>query len=347
MNVIMDMLQRDPRRKGRYIAEIGLNHNGDPDMAAAMIRAAVGAGADAVKFQTIFPVELVSPYGKALMEEGRESFRDDETVEFFKKFFFNMDQYRELARVAGEEGVIFFSSPFSVGSVDFLEEIPVSLYKVASSEVTHLALLERIAATERPVLMSTGMAREGEIATALDLFDGRCDVVLLHCVSNYPLDPEKANLNRIARLQARFGKDVGFSDHSEGSDLARLASMLGARIFEKHFTIDESYDCPDRALSVTPQAFSALIEEVEEAITIAGEGDIDFGVAEEEIARGARRSLFARRRIPAGRVITDEDIIALRPGVGISPAEKEKVTGRRAACDIESDMLIRDEFLET
>lgn len=346
MKTIYEMLEKHPGREARYIAEIGLNHNGDMEMAARMITAAAAAGADAVKFQTIVPEGLVSSFGKALMEEDREAYRDFETIEFFRQFFFDEEQHRRLAEVAGGEGIYFLSSPFAEESVTLLEETGVPLYKLASSEVTNIPLVEKVAATGKPCILSTGMAREEEIRAALDCFKGRGEVLLLHCVSNYPLEPQNANLNRISRLRSCFGGEVGFSDHSRGSELMRLASMLGARVFEKHFTIDSSYDCPDKEVSVTPEGFSSLIEEVEEAIAMAGNGEIDFGDAEAEIARGARRSLFARKSIPAGKIIKKEDLIALRPGTGISPDKIHDVAGRKAAREIEKDMLIRDEYLQ-
>lgn len=223
--------------------------------------------------------------------------------------------------------------------------MPVPLYKLASSEVTNLPLVEKVAGTGKPCIISTGMATMGEIEAALDCFDGRGDVLLLHCVSNYPLETKNANLYRINELRNNLGVEVGFSDHSRGSELMKLSSMLGARVFEKHFTIDNSYPCPDKEVSVTPEGFSSLIEEVEEAIVACGSGEIDFGESEAGIARGARRSLFARRTIPEGTIISKNDLIALRPGVGISPDKINSVAGRTAAREIEKDMLIRDEHL--
>jgi len=348
MNSLKSILNRHPHHEGRYIAEIGLNHNGDHDVALKMIEAAAEAGADGVKFQTIIPEELVSPYGKALLEEGRESFRDNETEDFFRQFLFTREEYLSLAIRARECGVVFFSSPFSEKSVIFLEEVGVPLYKIASSEVTNLSLIRAIGQTGKPCIISTGMAREREISTAIEEYRkaGGSENLLLHCVSNYPLEFHNANLKRIEELRQTFKSEIGFSDHSRGSGLMQLAAVLGARVFEKHFTIDRSYPCPDKEVSVTPEDFSSLIVEVEGAIAAAGDGTIDFGVPEAEIARGARRSLFARHDIRQGAIIREADLIALRPGIGISPDNIDAVAGKTAAVDIAKDMLIRDEYIQ-
>jgi N-acetylneuraminate synthase/N,N'-diacetyllegionaminate synthase len=336
----------NPEKKGRsgiYIAEIGLNHNGDPDTARRMILSAAEAGADAVKFQTIVPELLNSVYTKALLETGRESYTDRSAIDFFAAFSFSADQYRNLKALAEERGLVFFSAPFDSESVALLEDIGVPLYKIASSEVTNIPLIRRIAATGRPAVMSTGISSRNDIMKAVETFRsaGGSGLVLLHCVSNYPLNPRDANMQRIISLRDEFGLHVGFSDHSVTNRAMIMAAVMGARIFEKHFTIDRNFECPDKAVSAAPDDFRLMIEEVEESIAMLGSGAIDFGAAEEPVARAARRSLFAARFIAAGSAINPDDIIALRPGVGMPAGGIDELIGRKTRTDIEKDHLLR------
>jgi sialic acid synthase SpsE len=335
------------KRRSIYVAEIGLNHNGDPAMAMQMIAAAARAGADAVKFQTFVPELMSSVYTADLMEGGAERRPDTGLVDFFRRFVLTRDQYRELQRAAEGHGVLFFSSVFDLESLDLLEGLGTALYKLASSEVTNHPLIEAVAATGKPAILSTGIATEEEIAMAVELFRRKsgAELVLMHCVSLYPTRPDQANLARIPALARRFGLPVGFSDHLRGHTAPIMAAALGARIFERHFTIDRFHDCPDKDISCDPGEFAAMIEAVEEAVTMIGEGTISYGEAEAGTARGARRSLFARRRIPRGAVIGEDDLVPLRPGVGIPVYEKDRVIGKRSKIDIPVDYLIRREYI--
>ncbi|HNW26946.1 MAG TPA: N-acetylneuraminate synthase family protein [Spirochaetota bacterium] len=336
------------RRNAIYIAEIGLNHNGSPDTAVRMIEAAARAGADAVKFQTFVPELMSSVYTKDLMDAGFERQRDTGLVDFFRSFVFNREQYRVLQRAAEAEGLIFFTSVFDTASLEMMEGLDLPLYKLASSEVTNLPLVRAVAATGKPLILSTGMSSEEEIAAAVDLYcgNGGTELVLLHCVSLYPTPAEAVNLARIPVLAKRFGLPVGFSDHTREATAPMLAAAMGARIFEKHFTIDRNHDCPDKDISCTPEEFAGIIGSVERAVTMTGSGAVAFGREEAATARGARRSLFARRFIPAGKAIDGDDLVALRPGVGIPPSDLALVVGKRSRVDVPEGYLIRKEHLQ-
>jgi len=220
------------------------------------------------------------------------------------------------------------------------------MYKIASSEVTNLELIRSIAETGKPAIISTGLSMEDDISMAVDEFkrNSNAELVLFHCVSLYPLEPGMANLTRIKSLRERFGIDVGFSDHSRGSKTMVMAAGLGTRIFEKHFTIDRNYDCPDKDVSMDPSEFAEMINLVENGIEMLGDGSISYGEDEAVVANAARRSLFAMREIPAGKVIEQEDLIALRPGVGIPANRISEVIGKTAGVNIKKDHLIRKEF---
>jgi sialic acid synthase SpsE len=334
-------------RRALYIAEIGLNHNGDMDTALAMIASAARAGADAVKFQAFVPELMNSVYTADLLGSGRELKRDSSMVDFFRRFVFDREQYRVLRSAAEEAGTIFFSSVFDAGSLDMMEGVGVPLYKLASSEVTNHPLIGAVADTGKPAILSTGMASEEEIDMAVSLFRKRsgAELVLLHCVSLYPARADQVNLSRIPSLARRFGAPVGFSDHSREAITPALAACMGARIFEKHFTIDRFHDCPDKDISFTPEEFTGMIGSVETAVAMIGDGTISSGSAEAGTARASRRSLFARRLIPRGATIGEDHLVALRPGVGIPAYDIGLVAGRRAGVDIPEGYLIRKEYL--
>jgi len=336
------------KRSGIYVAEIGLNHNGSVDAARDMIRAAARAGADAVKFQTFVPELLVSPFAADLLREGKEGRGDWGAVEFFRRCVLTAHAYRELNATANDEGVVFFSSVFDIPSLELLESLGVKLYKIASSEVTNHPLIAAVANTGKPAILSTGMASEKEIQAAVSVFrrHSRAELVLLHCVSIYPLPPHEANMARIPALARRFGLPVGFSDHTRDPFTAAIAAAFGARLFEKHFTIDKLHECPDKEISCTPDEFSRMVELAEKAIVMAGSGAIDYGAAEAETARASRRSLFARRSIPRGSILGIDDCVTLRPGVGIPPSEIDTVVGKKTRIAIQEGYMIKREYLE-
>ncbi len=348
MDRMMKQLIGSPAGKPFFIAEIGLNHNGDAGAAGRMIDEAARIGAGAVKFQTLAPELLYSKYAKGLLAHGTEGEPDTGMIDFFRKFHLMPEELAALKKRADGKGVLFFSSVFDVPSLEILEKIGVPLYKIASSEITNIALIERVAATGKPAILSTGISTEEEIARAVERFKNRSNayIALMHCVSLYPLPPERANLDRIISLRERFHLDVGFSDHTDGIHACAFAACKGSRIFEKHFTLSDEWDCPDRAVSLAPARFGEMMRLAELASQMAGDGAISFGEAELSTARSARRSLFAAGDIPEGKIIASDDLSALRPGVGIQPDRIGEVEGKRARRFIQKDMLIRREHYE-
>ena len=345
---MFNILKKHPDKKGIYIAEIGLNHNGDPAAAAAMIESAAAAGASAVKFQTIVPELLNSIYTSSLLNDENELKPDYEAINFFSSFALAFEDYVSLKTLAEKLGLLFFSAPFDVASLDMMKKLDIDLYKIASSEVTNIMFIKKIAQTGKPVIMSTGMSSSGEIAAAIDVFRtaGGEKLALLHCVSNYPPSPEHINLNRIVSLKREFGLEIGFSDHTKGWKAAAMAAVLGVRIFEKHFTIDKNHDCPDKEISLSPDEFRLMIDEVEGAILMLGDGRIDYGESEKEVALSARRSLFANHDIRSGSIVSEDDIVALRPGKGIPASAIYSVIGRRVKTDIAKDAVLRTDYFE-
>lgn len=327
-----------------FIAEIGLNHNGSVQTAREMMIKAAKAGADAVKFQTFVPQLMNSVYTSSLIEHGTEKKSSKKEVKFFKKLTLSKEEYTELFDLAKKLDLIIFSSPFDAESVNLLESLGVELYKIASSEVTNHLLLKEIAKTGKPAVMSTGISTEDEINMAVNILNP-CDIKLLHCVSLYPLPPEHANMKRILSLKDKFNLETGFSDHTKDSKTIEIAAALGARIFEKHFTLNKKFDCPDRDVSITPSELKKIRKSIEKIILMTGEGRIDYNSPERETARLARRSLFAAKFIPKGKTITAEDIAAKRPGIGIPVYRMDDLIGKKAAKDINEDYLLKTEYL--
>jgi N,N'-diacetyllegionaminate synthase len=335
-------------RKLVFVAEIGINHNGDVETARRMIAEAARAGADAVKFQTFVPEQMYSVFASSLLRYGDEREPDDSQIRMFRRFALGREDHRLLKNEAERLGLVFFSTAFDIESVDLLEGLGVALHKVASSEVTNHELLRRMARTGKPVLMSTGISTEREIEMAVELLKkGGCpDLELMHCVSLYPVRPEHANLSRIAALGKRFGLPVGFSDHSRHGEPAMVAAALGARLFEKHFMLDGQSDCPDSAVSLSPDEFAGMKHAVENALTMLGHGGLSYDFSEKEVANSARRSLFSGKFIPKGKALEPGDVVPKRPGVGLPAYRFEEIAGKRARVDIGPDRLLRPEYFE-
>lgn len=331
-----------------FIAEIGLNHNGDIDTAKKMVEEAGRAGADAVKFQTFIPEKMNSVFTGSLIKYGIEKEPDTKEVDFFKQFVLKKNEYNELMFLASKLNMEFFSSPFDNDSVNLLEQLGVKFYKIASSEVTNHILLKRIAKTEKPVIMSTGISTKDEISMAVDILktNGTPDIILMHCVSLYPLPLEHANINRIISLKKLFKLEVGYSDHTRDSKTSEIAAVLGARIFEKHFTLNREMECPDRELSLTPEEFNSYTSSVRLIKKILGSSQINFSDPEKEVARLARKSLFAKRTIPKGKALSPDDVISKRPGIGIPVYYLDSIIGKRTNSEIKEDHLIRMEYFD-
>lgn len=331
-----------------FIAEIGLNHNGDIALAEEMIAAAAKAGADAVKFQTFIPEKMNSPYTSSLMKNGEDKDPDYGIIDFFRKFTFTADQWKKLKKVSDTCGTEFFSAPFDSESVDLLEKMDVRLYKVASSELTNTPLIRKIGATKKPVLLSTGMAFEKDIDLCLMNLKqyGNSETILLHCVSLYPAAKKEANLKRIISLGEKFRIPVGLSDHTAGYESAMIAAALGAVVIEKHFMIDKNHGCPDKDVSLTADGFKEMTEKVNDALSLTGNGIIQYSGREADTALGARKSLFTSKKITAGEILSVDSVIALRPGVGISPNMIDEITGKKSKIDINEGSLLRWEYFE-
>jgi N,N'-diacetyllegionaminate synthase len=319
------------------VAEIGNNHEGRFDTAERMISEAAASGADAVKFQTIDPSKLV-----AASEPGRR--------EQLGRFKFESRQFEALKKHADKEGVLFLSTPFDCDCVDWLDEL-VPAFKIASGDNNFFPLLGRAAATGKPLMISTGMS-DWESLPALKVFleDSwrRCGFenrgfALLHCVVSYPTPCEEAELGAIRKLASIPDVTVGYSDHTLGIDAAVLSVGLGARIIEKHFTLDKTQTSfRDHQLSADPSDFERMVQGVRNAEKLLGRGEVSLRQCEQAALSSARRSIAAAADLPAGHVVESTDVTWLRPGNGIPPGEESKIVGRKLKTSIPAGHLFSE-----
>jgi N-acetylneuraminate synthase len=322
------------------IAEIGSNHNGDIALCRRLVDSAKAAGAHAVKFQSFSNGSLIS---KA--EYARNTQYDDKKKHFgtlremVDAYQFTPAMHREVAAYCREIGIDFLSTPFAQEEIDLLEELDVPAYKVASMDVNHPLLLRAVAATGKPVILSTGMASLGEISRALESLaeGGSGPVVLLHCVSIYPPDPDDIHLNNIPMLRETFGLPVGFSDHTLGTSVPLAAAALGACVIEKHFTLDKGMEGWDHAISADPAELALLARDLDLVRRALGSHTRSVSPAEQDKRLRFRRRAVLRRALRAGETLRLEDLDFKRPGTGIHPDEYPYVVGRVAARDLEQD----------
>ncbi len=326
------------------VAEIGINHGGNPALAHKLIDAAADAGADAVKFQTFRADSLWtrSPGRLAQQSPGEET-----AYEMFRRMELDVEAHAALKSHAQGRNVIFLSTPFDEGSVDFLDILGVPAFKVASADITHFPLLRKIASKNKPVLLSTGMSTLAEVSEALWVLgdSGAGNTALLHCVSRYPAPPASLNLRAIETMRNHFSVPVGYSDHSEGILLPLAAVALGAAILEKHFTLDKQMEGPDHKVSMDPGELKNLVAGIRLVEAGLGNGIKMPSPEERENLRLSRRSIVTARDVRAGEPIEAGMLEFKRPGTGIEPKLVSVLIGARARLDLQRDTVLQWDHL--
>lgn len=317
------------------IAEMSANHNHSFEHAVRIVEAAATAGADAVKLQTYTPETITLDCANELFRIKGTIWEGRTLHDLYREAHMPWEWQPRLKRVANELGVHLFSSPFDASAIDFLERMDAPAYKIASPELIDLPLIRKAASTGKPLLLSTGMATLEEIEEAVrTLQDAGCsEYVLLKCTSAYPAPPEEANLRTIPDLARRFNCPVGLSDHTLGSSVAIASVALGACVIEKHFTLSRTDGGPDSAFSMEPEEFATMVRDVRIVEQALGLVSYELTPKQKEILK-YRRSLFAVRDIPAGAVLTEENIRSIRPSGGLLPRHYWEVLGKEAAVDI-------------
>ncbi len=326
------------------IAEAGVNHDGDLQRAHRLVEVAAEAGADAVKFQTFEPDKLVAPDAAMAAYQVTNTGTRQTQAEMLRRLILPRAAHRDLQKHAEDRGLVFLSTPFDEASADFLEELGVPAFKLGSGELTNHRLLAHIARKRKPMLVSTGMADMVEVLDAVDVIgaEGASEVAVFHCVTSYPAHPRDANLRAIETLAAALGVPVGWSDHTEGIAVALAAVARGASLLEKHFTTDRSLPGPDHRASLSPEELVALVRGVRDVEESLGDGRKLPRPVELELIPSSRRSVHATRDLPAGHVLVDEDLEALRPGHGISAARLLPLRGRVLARAIQAGQRLAE-----
>jgi len=318
------------------IAELSANHNGSIETAIETIRAAKRAGADCIKFQT-YTADTITINSK------KDDFRIEGTIwegrnlyELYQEAYTPWEWHEELFKVAKEEGLIFFSSPFDKTAVDFLENLNVPAYKIASFEITDIPLIEYVASKGKPVILSTGIAELNDIELALDACRrmGNNDLALLKCTSSYPAPVQEANMSMVKDLSERFGVISGLSDHTMGSTVPVVATCFGAKIIEKHFILDRSIGGPDASFSMNEVEFTAMVKAVREAESAIGK--IDYSLTEKQSkGRDFSRSLYVVEDVKKGELVTEQNVKSIRPGFGLHPKYLDSIIGRKFSNNFE------------
>ncbi|MBA5851072.1 N-acetylneuraminate synthase [Clostridium sp. cel8] len=323
------------------IAEAGVNHNGNIDIAKKLVDVAVSSGADAIKFQT-FKAENLVTKNAPKAEYQKNNTGNGNQYEMLKNLELSLEDHITLKNYSEKKGIMFISTPFDFESVDLLEKVNVPLYKISSGDLTNIPLLKYISKLKKPMIISTGMANLGEVEEAVRAVEecGNNQISLLHCTSNYPTDYEDVNLNAMITLKNAFKLPVGYSDHTVGIEVAIAASAMGAKIIEKHFTLDKNMKGPDHKASLNPEELIKMISCIRNIEKAFGDGIKRCNKSEEKSKFVSRKSIVAKRFIKKGELIFLDMIDIKRPEGGVEPKYIQYITGNKALVDIEKDSLI-------
>ncbi|MCR2066074.1 N-acetylneuraminate synthase [Campylobacter helveticus] len=331
-------------KKVLIIAEAGVNHNGDLNLAKKLIEQAAKAGADVVKFQTFKAEDCVSIKAKKAKYQLENTAKDESQLEMIKKLELSREAHFELMKHCKKHNIAFLSTPFDLESVAFLQSLNLSYFKIPSGEITNFPYLKAVAKCKKKVLLSTGMANLAEIEAALEILrkNGTRDITLLHCTTEYPAPFEEVNLNAIKTLKEAFKLKVGYSDHTKGIVAALGAVALGAVVIEKHFTLDKTMEGPDHKASLEPSELKELCEGIRTLEKALGNGIKKASKSEAKNIIIARKSLVAKREIQKGEKFSEQNLTTKRPGSGISAMRYEEYLGKRALKTYKKDELIRE-----
>lgn len=317
------------------IAEAGVNHNGDIQKAKQLIDVAAKAGADYVKFQTFKADNIVSQVAKkAVYQSVNFNDNDDSQYKMLKKLELTHEDHLELVSYSKKMKINFFSTAFDVEGVNYLNNLGLTFFKIPSGEITNYPYLKAIALCGKPIIMSTGMCSEIEIKQAMDVlikFGAKKETIsILHCNTEYPTPMKDVNLKAMLSIERNFGVKVGYSDHTLGIEVPIAAVALGAKIIEKHFTLDRKLPGPDHLASLEPNELNEMVKAIRNIeLALSGDGKKHPSESETKNIPVARKSIHLNKNLSKGHIITETDIISLRPGDGISPMDWEQVIGKK------------------
>jgi N,N'-diacetyllegionaminate synthase len=326
------------------IAEAGVNHNGNIEIAKKMIEVARECGADAIKFQTFKTEEVISKHAPKAEYQKLNTGENKSQLEMVKKLELSFEDFVELKEYCDKVGIMFLSTPFDFQSIEFLHSLGLEIFKIPSGEITNLPYLEKIGKLRKKIILSTGMADLGEIEDALDILISngteRENITLLHSNTEYPTPYEDVNLLAMITIKEAFKVKVGYSDHTLGIEVPIAAAALGASIIEKHFTLDKNMEGPDHRASLEPYELKAMIDAIRNIEKALGNGIKKPSKSEIKNRDIVRKSIVARRNIRKGEIFTEDNITVKRPGTGISPMRWYEVLGKNAIKDFKEDDII-------
>ena len=337
-----------PQHPCFIIAEAGVNHNGDVNLAKQLIDIAAEAGADAVKFQTFHAENVVTYTAEKAGYQKNTTPLHESQYEMIKKLELSDDVFFDLSIYAKKKGIIFLSTPFDKESVEKLDRIEIPAFKIPSGEITNFPLLKIIAEKKKPIILSTGMATLGEVEEALYYLKkcGSDDIILLHCTTNYPASLHSVNLCAMSTICCAFKTTVGYSDHTEGITIPIAAVAMGACVLEKHFTLDRSLPGPDHKASLEPSELREMVKAIRDVEIARGSGIKSLNVEESAIKAVVRRSVVARCDITAETKFSENNIAILRPGTGIEPRYYELIINKKARIHIKKNQVLNWDMIE-
>lgn len=324
------------------IAEAGVNHNGSLSLAKELAKKAKEAGVDYVKYQTFNPSAMVSRFAEKAEYQKQNTDSKQSQLKMLEDLMLTYDEFVELRNYCDEIGVGFLSTAFDYESINFLSELGCKIWKIPSGEITNYPYLVEVANRHQPIILSTGMCDEQEIADAIEVLrsNGAGEIRLLHCTTEYPTPFEDVNLKAMCSMKERFGLEVGYSDHTKGIEVPIAAVAMGATIIEKHFTLDKNMEGPDHKASLEPDELKQMVDSIRNIEKALGSGIKQPAESERKNIAIARKSIVASVPIRKGEVFTVENITTKRPGNGISPMRWNEVIGTCAVRDFEEDELI-------
>ena len=330
------------------IAEAGVNHNGDPDLAYHLIDAAAEAGADAVKFQTYKTERIVTPHSPKAAYQLHTTDSQESQIVMLKKLELPLADYRKLISLCLKREILFLSTPYDIEDADFLDELGVPAFKVASGQAVEPHFLKHLAKKRKPIFLSTGMCSLAEVDEAVRAIreEGNDRIIVLQCTTNYPSRLEDCNLRAMLTMGTALNVITGYSDHTQGLTAAIGAVALGARVIEKHFTLDKNMIGPDHSSSSDPEEFKRLVECIRETELCLGSNIKRPTPIEQQNSLGMRRSVVAKQFITAGTPLSWTNITLKRPGTGLSGRQAELLLGKKARFDIAQDSLISLSMIE-
>ncbi|WP_053956732.1 N-acetylneuraminate synthase [Inediibacterium massiliense] len=331
------------KQKVFIIAEAGVNHNGDIHLAYKMIDRAVEAGADAIKFQTYKAEKVISKYVQKADYQKKTTNDQESQLDMVKKIELSFDDFKGIKDYCDKKNIIFLSTPFDIESMKFLESLGIKAFKIASGELTNRPFLEAVGKIRKKVILSTGMCTLGEIEAALNILteNGTKDITILHCNTQYPTPMQDVNLRAMRTIREAFKREVGYSDHTLGIEIPIAAVAMGAKVIEKHFTLDKNMYGPDHKASLEPNEFKEMVKTIRNIEMALGDGIKHPSESERKNICLVRKSIVANCKIKKGEIFSQNNITTKRPGNGISPMRWYEVVNKIADRDYEEDELIQ------